>query len=127
MGAESAEVADESVESSPTTTDSAATTADSAGLRLATWHLMLDNGTLQSGDKALAATARPAFVRIPAALHEEVGDVVTITGDRGSWTLPAMAAELADNTVWVPTNSFGRGVWADLASPGSTVIVEGAK
>ncbi|MFJ2754651.1 NADH-quinone oxidoreductase subunit G [Nocardioides sp. NPDC087217] len=123
VDAESAEVTDESVESSPTTTDSAATATDSTGLRLATWHLMLDNGTLQSGDKALAATARPAFVRIPAALHEKVGDVVTITGDRGSWTLPALPAELADNTVWVPTNSFGRGVWADLASPGSTVTV----
>ena len=49
--------------------------------------------------------------------------VVTVTGDRGSWTLPALPAEMADNTVWVPTNSFGRGVWADLASPGSTVTV----
>ena len=95
--------------------------------RLATWHLMLDNATLQSGDKALSATARPAVVRIPAALHEELGDVVTVTGDRGSWTLPALPAELAENTIWVPTNSFGRGVWADLASPGSTVSVEGIK
>ncbi|MFE6645825.1 NADH-quinone oxidoreductase subunit G [Nocardioides sp. NPDC057772] len=127
LGAESAEVADETVESSPTTTDSAATTTDSAGFRLATWRLMLDNGTLQRGDKALAATARPAFVRLPAALHEKVGDVVTIAGDRGSWTLPALPAELAENTVWVPTNSFGRGVWADLASPGSTVTIEGAE
>ena len=56
-------------------------------------------------------------------LHAELGDVVTVTGDRGSWTLPALPAEMADNTVWVPTNSFGRGVWADLASPGSTVTV----
>ena len=88
---------------------------------------MLDNGTLQSGDKALAATARGAVVRIPPALHEELGDVVTITGDRGSWTLPAEPAELAEGTIWVPTNSFGRGVWADVASPGSTVRVEGAK
>jgi NADH-quinone oxidoreductase subunit G len=88
---------------------------------------MLDNGTLQSGDKALAATARPACVRIPAALHEQLGDVVTITGDRGSWTLPALPGELAEGTIWVPTNSFGRGVWADLASPGSTVSVEGTK
>ncbi|WP_179660866.1 NADH-quinone oxidoreductase subunit G [Nocardioides panzhihuensis] len=100
---------------------------DGSAFRLATWRLMLDNGTLQSGDKALAATARPAFVRIPAALHEQLGDVVTITGDRGSWTLPALPGELAEGTIWVPTNSFGRGVWADLASPGSTVSVEGAK
>ncbi|GGR60837.1 NADH-quinone oxidoreductase subunit G [Nocardioides luteus] len=123
---ETAGVADETVESSPTTTFSAATTEDSAGLHLATWHLMLDNGTLQRGDKALAATARAAVVRLPAALHAELGDVVTITGDRGSWTLPALPAEMAEGTVWVPTNSFGRGVWADLASPGSTVTVEGA-
>ncbi len=107
--------------------DLSASKADVSGYKVSTWHLMLDNGTLQGGDKSLAATARPAVVRIPAELHEEIGDVVTITGDRGSWTLPALPAELAEKTIWVPTSSFGRGVWADLASPGSTVSVEGAK
>ncbi len=41
-------------------------------------------------------------------------------------TLPAVATDdLTDDTVWLPANSFGRGVLADLASPGSTVTVTG--
>jgi len=93
--------------------------------RLATWRLLLDNGTLQRGDKSVAATARPAVVRLPQRLFEQLGELVTITGDRGSWTLPAEPADLPGNTVWVPMNSHGRGVLADLASPGSRVDVEG--
>ena len=33
---------------------------------------------------------------------------------------------MPDGVVWVPANSFGRGVLADLASPGSSVTVKGA-
>jgi NADH-quinone oxidoreductase subunit G len=41
--------------------------------------------------------------------------------------LPVEAVDdLADDTVWVPANSFGNGVLADLASPGSGVRVKGA-
>ena len=52
---------------------------------------------------------------------------MTITGDRGSVTLPVEITDIADDTVWVPANSFGRGVLADLASPGSQVTVKGAR
>jgi NADH-quinone oxidoreductase subunit G len=52
--------------------------------------------------------------------------VATITGDRGSVTLPVVVADLPDDVVWVPARSFGRGVLAELASPGSTVTVKGA-
>ena len=51
------------------------------------------------------------------------GPTVTLTGDRGSVTLPAQPADLDDGVVWVPANSFGNGVLADLASPGSRVTV----
>ncbi|HEX6150003.1 NADH-quinone oxidoreductase subunit G [Nocardioides sp.] len=96
------------------------------GTRLATWKQMLDNGRLQDGDPALRETARVPVARVPAALAGSIGDAVTITGDRGSVTLPAVVTDdLVDDTVWVPTNSFGRGVLADLASPGSTVTVTG--
>ena len=96
------------------------------GTRLATWKQLLDNGRMQDGDPALRETARDPVARIPAALADEVGGAVTITGDRGSVTLPAVIADdLVDDTVWLPTNSFGRGVLADLASPGSTVTVTG--
>ena len=40
--------------------------------------------------------------------------------------LSRFVLDLADGVVWVPANSFGRGVLADLASPGSRVTVKGA-
>ncbi len=101
---------------------------ETSGVRLATWKQSLDNGRLQDGDAALRATARRAVARVPAALADGLGAEVTITGDRGSITLPlevADDADMAPDTVWVPANSFGRGVLADLASPGSTVTISG--
>jgi NADH-quinone oxidoreductase subunit G len=41
-------------------------------------------------------------------------------------TLPVEVADLPDDVVWVPARSFGRGVLAELASPGSPVTVKGA-
>ena len=54
------------------------------------------------------------------------GAAPSLTGDRGSVTLPVEVADLPDGVVWVPANSFGSGVLADLASPGSSVTVKGA-
>ena len=51
---------------------------------------------------------------------------MTVTGDRGSVTLPAVIADIDDDVVWVPTRSTGRGVLAELASPGSRVTVKSA-
>ena len=97
-------------------------------LALATWKLLLDNGSLQDGDDNLRATARRPVARVSAETAEALGsDTVTLTGDRGSVTLPIEVADLADGTVWVPANSFGNGVLADLASPGSAVTVKGAR
>ena len=53
-------------------------------------------------------------------------ELATVTGDRGSITLPVVVADLPDGVVWVPARSFGRGVLAELASPGSSVTVKGA-
>ena len=44
----------------------------------------------------------------------------------GSVTLPAGIADIADDVVWVPANSSGHGVLADLGLPGSRVTVKGA-
>ncbi|MGD9958413.1 NADH-quinone oxidoreductase subunit G [Nocardioides sp.] len=98
-----------------------------AKLALATWKQLLDNGSLQDGDANLRATARTPVARVSRETAEMLkGDSVTLTGDRGSVTLPIEVADLADGTVWVPANSFGNGVLADLASPGSSVTVKGA-
>jgi NADH-quinone oxidoreductase subunit G len=95
-------------------------------LALATWKLMLDNGSMQDNEKHLAATARTPVCRVSRQAHAALGPMVTLTGDRGSVTLPVeVADDLADDVVWVPANSVGNGVLADLASPGSGVRVKG--
>ena len=100
--------------------------AKTKGLSLATWKQLLDNGTLQRGDEALRAPARMPVARVSQTVYDACGPTVTLTGDRGSVTLPAEVTDIADDTVWVPAGSFGRGVLADLASPGSTVTVKGS-
>ncbi len=102
-------------------------TASTQGLVLATWKQMIDLGSMQDGDEHLRATARPAVARVSRTVFDAVGPTVTLTGDRGSLTLPAEPVDdIADGVVWVPANSVGRGVLADLASPGSRVTVKGA-
>ncbi|MCX6400348.1 MAG: NADH-quinone oxidoreductase subunit G [Propionibacteriales bacterium] len=102
------------------------TTLGDGDLVLATWKQSLDNGSLQDGDKYLKATARTPVVLVSRAVHDSHGPTITLTGDRGSMTLPAeIADDLVDGVVWVPSNSVGNGVLADLASPGTTVTIAG--
>lgn len=96
------------------------------GLVLATWKQLVDHGSMQDGDDNLRATARPAVARVSPAVYESTGATVTLVGNRGEWTLPAEPADVPDDVVWVPANSSGNGVLADLASPGSRVSVTGA-
>ena len=97
------------------------------GVTLATWKQLLDNGTMQDGDDNLRATARVPVVRVSATVYDALGPSITVTGDRGSVTLPAViAADIADDVVWVPANSTGRGLLADVGLPGSAVTLKGA-
>jgi NADH-quinone oxidoreductase subunit G len=132
----SAEAHDRMVEMGPWDGDRAALaeaptrvpTRGDGELALATWKLMLDNGSMQDGEKHLRATARTPVCRVSPAAAQALGPMVTLTGDRGSMTLPVVATtDLADGTVWVPANSTGNGVLADLASPGSGVRLKGAE
>jgi NADH-quinone oxidoreductase subunit G len=107
--------------------------ARAGALVVSTWKHLLDRGSMQDGDVHLAATARAAVARINPSAYDALfgmlgqGAGVTLTGDRGSVTLPVEVADLPDGVVWVPANSFGRGVLADLASPGSSVTIKGAR
>ncbi|MDN5892696.1 MAG: NADH-quinone oxidoreductase subunit G [Nocardioides sp.] len=95
---------------------------------LASWKQMLDNGPMQDGDDAMRQTSRDAVAVIPQGTYDVLKGAthVTLTGDRGAMTLPVRAsAEMPENTVWVPANSSGNGVLADVASPGSAVTVKG--
>ena len=103
-------------------------------LALASWKQLIDLGSMQDGEVHLRATGRTPVARLSRASYEsvfgmlEVGHeaLATISGDRGSVTLPVVVADLPDDVVWVPARSFGRGVLAGLASPGSPVTVKGA-
>jgi len=93
---------------------------------LATWKLMLDNGSMQDGEKYLRATGRTPVCRVSPTAASALGAMVTLEGDRGTVTLPVeVADDLADDVAWVPANSTGSGVLADLASPGSGVHLKG--
>jgi NADH-quinone oxidoreductase subunit G len=109
-------------------TDAARTGPAEGEVALATWKLMLDNGSMQDGEKYLRATARTPVCRVSPGAAAALGAMVTLVGDRGSVTLPVeVADDLADDVVWVPANSTGNGVLADLASPGSGVRLKGAE
>ncbi len=105
-------------------------------LTLATWKQLIDLGSMQDGEVHLRATARTPVARLSQASYDAVFGMVrpeagsdalaTISGDRGSVTLPVVVADLPDEVVWVPARSFGRGVLAELASAGSPVTVTGA-
>lgn len=108
--------------------------AKAGSFALATWKQLVDLGSMQDNELHLRATARRPVARVSRASFDALfgmlaaGDgapTATITGDRGSVTLPVEVADLPDEVVWVPARSFGRGVLADLASPGSTVTLKG--
>jgi NADH-quinone oxidoreductase subunit G len=111
----------------PETPAAASATGPREGqVALSTWKLMLDNGSMQDGEKQLRATARTPVCRVSPSAASALGEMVTVEGDRGSITLPVeVAHDLPDDVAWLPANSTGNGVLADLASPGSGVHLKG--
>jgi NADH-quinone oxidoreductase subunit G len=96
---------------------------------LATWHLLLDDGRLQDGEKFLAATARRPVARLSAATAREIGvregETVAVSTDAGSILLPLEIAELPDRVVWLPTNSPGSHVRATLSADTGSIVALG--
>ncbi len=93
---------------------------------LATWHQLIDLGSLLDGDEALAGTARPPVVRIGKATAESLGvadgDLVTVGTEAGTVTLPAAITDLVDGVVWLPTNSPGSTVRRSLRATAGAVV-----
>jgi NADH-quinone oxidoreductase subunit G len=94
---------------------------------LATWHLLLDDGSLQDGEPHLAGTARSPRLHLnattAASLGAADGDAVTVSTERGSLTLPLVIADLPDDVVWVPTRTRGAHVRTDLAAAHGDPVV----
>jgi len=99
---------------------------------LATWHQLIDLGSLQDGDEHLAGTARPAVAAVSKAMAAELGvadgDPVTVRSDHGAITLPAqLVDDMVDGVVWLPTNSPGCTVHRTLGvTAGAAVTVDAA-
>ena len=103
-------------------TPDAGPAAPTDGTVLASWRQLLDSGVMQEGEPHLAATARPTVAMVSAATAAALGETVTITGPTGAITLPLVVGEVLDGVVWVPLNSPGCHVHADLgAVPGTQI------
>jgi NADH-quinone oxidoreductase subunit G len=93
---------------------------------LATWHQLIDLGSLLDGDKVIAGTMRPPVVRIGRDVAEELGvvdgDAVTVGTDRGAVTLPAAITDLPARVVWLPTNSPGSTLRRSLGVTSGAVV-----
>jgi NADH-quinone oxidoreductase subunit G len=98
---------------------------------LAGHRLLLDQGRLQDGDDALAATRHAAVARLSPATAAETGvrdgEPLTVAGPAGQVTLPLAVTPMPDRVVWLPLNSVGGGVAADTgARPGQIVSLAAA-
>ncbi|MDT5042069.1 MAG: NADH-quinone oxidoreductase subunit [Actinoplanes sp.] len=93
---------------------------------LATWHHLIDLGSMLDGDEVLAGTARLPQVRIGKAVAESLGvadgDVVTVSTDRGGVTLPVAITDLPPQVVWLPTNSPGSTLRRSLGVTSGAVV-----
>jgi NADH-quinone oxidoreductase subunit G len=107
--------------------DAAEPAAPQAGeALLASWHWLLDDGSLQDGEPFLAGTAKKPRLHLSAATAAEIGAAegspVTVSTDRGSVTLPLVVADLPDRVVWVPMRTPDTAVRRDLAVPPGSVV-----
>jgi NADH-quinone oxidoreductase subunit G len=95
---------------------------------LASWRQLLDVGTLQRDEPALAGTARQPVARIGKDAARRLGladgDRLTVTGPAGSISLPVRITEMPDQVVWLPMRSPGSEVRSQLGTgPGGVVTL----
>jgi NADH-quinone oxidoreductase subunit G len=94
---------------------------------LATWHQLIDLGSLLDGDEYLAGTARPVVAAMSkgtaSGLALADGEPVTVRSEQGAITLPALLVDdMVDGVVWVPTNSPGSTVRRTLGVPAGAEV-----
>ena len=93
---------------------------------LASWHELLDNGSLQDGAPYLAATAKPLYARLSPATAGAVGvadgGLITVSTDRGSITLELLVTPMPDAVVWLPTRSEGSEIHRMLGVGAGAVV-----
>jgi len=93
---------------------------------LATWHHLLDSGRMQDGEPFLAGTAPKARALLStktAASHGFAeGETVRISSDFGVMRIPVTVRDMADDVIWLPTNSPGSTVRSTLGVDAGTAV-----
>jgi NADH-quinone oxidoreductase subunit G len=93
---------------------------------LASWRLLLDAGRLQDGEPYLAGTAVSPVVRMSETTAAEIGatpgDLVDVSTDRGTVTLPLAVTEMVDRVAWLPTNSPGSAIHRQLGVTAGALV-----
>jgi len=93
---------------------------------LASWRLMLDLGRGQEGEAFLAGTAKRPVARLSATTAEAIGvadgELLAVSSEHGTITLPVLITEMVDHVVWVPGNSPGSQVRATLRQGAGSVV-----
>ncbi|HEX7106662.1 MAG TPA: NADH-quinone oxidoreductase subunit G [Acidothermaceae bacterium] len=104
----------------------AAPRAGGGSVVLASWHDLLDAGSLQDGTPFLSATAKPVRAHLSRATARALGVAdggrVAIGTDRGSITLPVYVIDMVDDVVWVPTRASGSEVHRTLGVAAGAVV-----
>jgi NADH-quinone oxidoreductase subunit G len=110
----------------PSESAGAAAAPKSGEAVLATWHHLLDDGRLQDGVATLAGTQKAAAARVSASTAESInaadGQSIKVSTKAGSITLPLVVTDLPDGVVWLPTNSPGSHVYAELGVASGAVV-----
>src|ERR1019366_9307120 len=92
----------------------------------APWHHLLDSGGMQDGEPFLAATAPMAHAllspKTAASIGLSEGETVRVSAGSGALTVPVAITDMADNVIWLPTNSPGSAVRSTLGVDAGTAV-----
>jgi NADH-quinone oxidoreductase subunit G len=96
---------------------------------LSTWRTLIDDARAVDGEPHLAATGRRPVAVLSAAEVRRLGvgpdDLVRVSTDAASVSVPVVVGDIDDETVWLPANNGGVRLHRDLrARAGSIVRVE---
>ncbi|MGB7449605.1 MAG: NADH-quinone oxidoreductase subunit G [Ornithinimicrobium sp.] len=93
---------------------------------LATWHHLLDAGSLQDGEPFLAGTAPVATARMSpqtgAGIGVADGGWVVVSTQAGATTVSVTLTAMPDRVVWLPTNSTGCAVRGTLGVDAGAIV-----
>ncbi len=93
---------------------------------LTSWRNLLDEGTLQSGEPNLAGTAKKSECVISSDRAERLGikdgDLIRVSNESGSITLPARIGDIDFRAVWIPRNSKGSRPLVELGSSSHSLV-----